>query len=50
MFLHALEDLVGVDDVGVGLDVVVGAADVLVHLQQVGALRADYLRQDAVRV
>ena len=50
VFLHALEDLVGVDDVGVGLDVVVGAADVLVLLQQVGALRADYLRQDAVRV
>lgn len=43
MFFHSLEDLIGVDDVGVRLDVVVGSADVLILLEEVGALGADYL-------
>lgn len=50
VFLHPLEDLIGLDDVGVGLDVVVGAADVLVLLEEVGALGADDLGEDAMRV
>lgn len=43
VFFHPLEDLIWVDDVGVRLDVVVGPADVLVLLEEVGALGADYL-------
>lgn len=48
MFLHPLEYLVRVDDVGVGLDMVVGAVDVLILLEKVVALCADYLGKDAV--
>lgn len=48
VFFHSLENLIGVDDVGVGLDVVVGAVDVLVLLEQVVAFGADYLGKDAV--
>lgn len=50
MFFHPLEDLIRVDDVRVRFDVVVGAADMLILLEEVGALGADYLGEDAMRV
>ena len=50
VFFHPLEDLFGFDDVGVGLDVVVGLVDFLVSLDQQVALHLYDLREDAMGV
>ena len=50
MLLHALQDAVGVVDVGVGLDEVVCAGNLLVAPHQLVALGPDDLRQHPVGV
>ena len=50
VLFHPLEDLFGFDDVGVGLNVVVGLVDLLVSFYQKVALNLNDLRQDAVSV
>ncbi len=50
MFFHSLEDFVGLEDVGIGLDVIVCLVDVLILLEQVGAFGSDDMRENAVGV
>ena len=50
MFLHSFEDLVGLDDVGVGPDVVVGLVDVFVFFYQAVAFVFYYLGKNSMGV